>query len=80
MDSATEWEYKVETINTEYQLDENGDPAHIPDGWEIINKCLNDFGSDGWELVTFLPALPADDFRGNYKNPWVYHAIFKRPK
>jgi len=47
-------------------------------GAEIIWRRLNDCGGDGWEFVTFLPALPAQHFKGDPPNPYVVHAIFKR--
>jgi hypothetical protein len=37
-------------------------------------------GADGWELVSFLTAMPMPQkWKGNeFSNPWMYHAIFKR--
>ncbi|MGA1998938.1 MAG: DUF4177 domain-containing protein [Terriglobales bacterium] len=72
------WEYWVETINTEYQRDNDGSIDDSPGGDEILRTCLNHLGSDGWELVAFLPALPAPHFKGSPQNPYVFHAIFKR--
>lgn len=72
------WEYWVETINTEYVADKDGNIDNSPSGSEIIGSCLNYWGSDGWEFVTFLPALPAHHFKGSGPNPYVVHAIFKR--
>ncbi len=72
------WEYWVETINTEYDVD-RADIKDSPQGSEIIQKKLQLLGDDGWELVTFLPALPAEHFRHGGPNPWVFQAVFKRP-
>jgi hypothetical protein len=72
------WEYFVETINTEYVPDKDDNIDNSPSGDEIIGRCLNDLGGEGWEFVTFLPALPAHHFKGSGPNPYVVHAIFKR--
>jgi hypothetical protein len=84
----TEWTYKVVTVNTlhdptivEWTLDEDF-------GGERIEKMLASMGTQGWQLVAFVPARPAGHM---YKhpvsgaeswldaNPWLYHAIFKKP-
>jgi len=70
--------YWVETINTEYVPDKDFSIDNSPSGDEIISRCLNDRGEEGWEFVTFLPALPAQHFKGTPPNPYVIHAIFKR--
>ena len=70
--------YRVETINTEYVADRDSSIDNSPSSDEIIWCCLNDCGEDGWEFVTFLPALPAQHFKGAPPNPYVVHAIFKR--
>jgi hypothetical protein len=70
--------YRVETINTEYMIDKGDNIDNSPSGAEIIWRRLNDCGDEGWEFVTFLPALPAQHFKGDPPNPYVVHAIFKR--
>lgn len=70
--------YRVETINTEYVIDKDLSIDNSPSGAEIIWRRLNDCGDEGWEFVTFLPALPAQHFKGDPPNPYVVHAIFKR--
>jgi hypothetical protein len=70
------WEYWVETINTEYEMDKDGNIDTSLSRDEILTRCLNNWGSEGWELVEFLTALPAP--RGTPQNPYVIHAIFKR--
>ena len=70
--------YWVETINTEYVIDKDDNIDNSPSGDEIVRCRLNDRGSEGWEFVTFLPALPAQHFKGSPPNPYVVHAIFKR--
>jgi hypothetical protein len=70
--------YWVETINTEYVTDKDDNIDNSPSGDEIIWRHLNDRGEEGWEFVTFLPALPAQHFKGWPPNPYVVHAIFKR--
>jgi hypothetical protein len=73
------WEYRVITINTEYEVPCEGELKDSPPSKQIIESHLNEIGEDGWELVSFLPA-PAthigDEIR--FTNPWMYHAIFKR--
>jgi hypothetical protein len=73
-----DWEYMVETINTEYEVNNSGNIEDLPRPWEIIQHRLNVLGEDGWELVGFLPAAPEKDFRGNLANPWMVHAVLKR--
>ena len=45
-------------------------------------------GDNGWELIAFLPARPADHLLKHpvsdseflvQADPWLYHAIFKKP-
>ena len=72
------WEYLVETINTEYEIDNEGEIESSPTGDKIIQERLAERGSDGWELVAFIPAAPAKHFKGAPENPWVFHAVFKR--
>ena len=47
---------------------------------ESIEKNLQEMGSLGWELVSFLPDLPSTK-RGieTPADPRKYHAVFKRP-
>ncbi|WP_348268664.1 DUF4177 domain-containing protein [Edaphobacter paludis] len=74
------WEYSVITINTEYEVPFEGDLEDSPPSGEIIQSHLKEMGADGWELVSFLPALPmAQKWKGiDSANPWMYHAVFKR--
>lgn len=74
------WEYRVITMNTEYEVPFEGDLKDSPSSREIIESHLDEVGQDGWELVSFLPAPAthvADEHR--FTNPWMYHAVFKRP-
>jgi hypothetical protein len=80
------WDYCVITINTEYEtaagLVASGKSNPSKSRSEIIEWRLQEMGSMGWELVSFLPALPmaSPDWEESMGNPWMYHAIFKRPK
>jgi hypothetical protein len=80
------WEYRVITINTEYEtaadLVGSLKPNPSKSRSEIIEWRLREMGVMGWELVSFLPALPmsSPDWEESMANPWMYHAIFKRPK
>ena len=73
------WEYRVLTMNTEYEVPFEGDLKDSPPSNEIIQRHLNELGEDGWELVAFLPAPAthaADTVR--FENKWIYHAVLKR--
>ena len=73
------WEYSVITMNTEYEVPFEGDLKDSPESSAIIQSHLDEMGEQGWELVSFLPALPtAQNWKGTVANPWMYHAIFKR--
>jgi len=72
------WEYLVEKVNTEYVVDKDGNIDSSPEGNVILSSRLNDCGTKGWELVSFVPALPAQHFRGYPPNPYVVYAVFKR--
>lgn len=66
-------------MNTEYEVPFEGDLRDSPPSDAIIQSHLNEMGEDGWELVSFLPALPMDqNWKGVHANPWMYHAVFKR--
>jgi hypothetical protein len=70
------WEYLVDTIviDAEYQK-RKGDIDNFHGSDVILSERLNTWGSKGWELVAFLPALPAPELP---KNLYVLHAVFKR--
>ena len=72
------WEYIVETINTEYVPDKEGNIDNAPSGEQILSQSLNYNGAEGWEIVGFLPALPARHFKGSPPNPFLFYAIYKR--
>ena len=76
----TNWEYHVELMNTEYQRDRHGEIDTSHKMTEIIQPRLDALGRERWELVAFLPALPAtSNVMELYQNPWVHYAVFKRP-
>ena len=82
------WQYRVLILNTLHQPNtlEWADADDFGGGW--IEKQLNEMGQDGWQLVTLVPARPADftwkhplseaEF-AKEANPWIYHVIFKKP-
>ena len=86
------WEYRVITFNTEYETMSDAvlreavmGPISGPiKSNEIIRSRLEMEGKSGWELVSLMPAHPSpsppecQDI--SVANPWIYHAIFKRPK
>ena len=86
------WEYRVITFNTEYETTADvvlretafGPLPGLAKSSEIIKFRLDREGMSGWELVSLMPAhpsaSPADCQDISVANPWIYHAIFKRPK
>jgi hypothetical protein len=89
----TQWQYRVITFNTEYETLADATTREVITGArltesakskEIIQFRLEIEGTDGWELVALVPAHPStspSDCQGiSVANPWMYHAIFKRPK
>jgi hypothetical protein len=92
-EEMTAWQYKVITFNTEYET--NADAAiretiartslsGVAKSCEIIQFRLEMEGNAGWELVALMPAhpstSPSDCQDISIANPWMYHAIFKRPR
>jgi hypothetical protein len=87
------WEYRVITFNTEYETMPDaliretvtGTPLSSPaKSSDIIRSRLEMEGRSGWELVALMPAYPSTSPSHcqdiSVPNPWMYHAIFKRPK
>lgn len=62
------WEYKIVFIGTE-TADEDEYEARLHDSVHM----LNELGSEGWELVGYLPHPMASGLT-------KYHVILKRPK
>lgn len=62
------WEYKIIFIGTESE-DEEEYERRLHDGVHL----LNELGSDGWELINYLPHQMAG-------TRIKYHAILKRQK
>lgn len=87
------WEYRVITFNTEYETMADAvirdaitgsRPSGALKSCNIIQRRLEMEGKGGWELVTLMPAYPStsppDCQDISAPNPWMYHAVFKRPK
>lgn len=62
------WEYKIIFIGTESE-DEDEYETRLHDGVHL----LNELGSEGWELICYLPHRMAG-------NRAKYHAVLKRQK
>lgn len=65
------WEYKIVYFCMEERRFTDED-----DYEERLHRCehgLNQMGSEGWEVVAFLPHTTAH-------NQIKYHTVFKRPK
>jgi len=86
------WEYRAITFNTEYETMADavlreavtGTPLSRPaKSCDIIQRRLAMEGKQGWELVSLMPAFPStsppDCQDISVANPWMYHAVFKRP-
>jgi hypothetical protein len=83
-----QWDYKIVSINTQHQPDVVEWISGSRDGNPTVQKTLESMGNNGWELVAFFPARPADQTVKHPvsehnsivpANPWLYHAIFKKP-
>ena len=61
------WEYKIVFVGTE-TTDEDEYETRLHDGVRL----LNELGSEGWELVAYLPR----QMPGNLTK---YHVVLKRP-
>jgi hypothetical protein len=46
------WEYRVITVNTEYEVPIDGKITDSAEGGVIVERHLNASGKDGWELVS----------------------------
>jgi hypothetical protein len=69
------WEYRLITIVTEMEK-HNEDSRETPNERDRrIEMSLSVMGSEGWELVALMPAAHI----ARTINPWMYHAVFKRP-
>jgi hypothetical protein len=62
------WEYKIVFVGTE-TADEDEYETRLHDGIHL----LNELGSEGWELVAYLP----HQMPGRLTK---YHVVLKRPK
>jgi len=83
-----DWEYKIVTVDSLHEPDILEWIRGFRDGTAEVQDLLDQLGREGWELVSFLPARPANQIVENSvtgqkitidANPWLYHAIFKRP-
>jgi hypothetical protein len=71
------WEYEIREINPRWESKSAGG---VPDGVEIIEGFLDGMGDLGWELVGFIPTPQTEEAKAPPVNPYVFHAVFKRPK
>ena len=75
----TKWEYLCPWIEIQ-QIDRKHHDwtLRFSDGTQLIglDEILNDFGSQGWELVSVLPTK----LEGNHYHyePKAFHVMFKR--
>lgn len=72
------WEYGVDTINTREGVCRLTELFTTNSGL-LISSVLDEWGEKGWELVSFLPAMPSTGANGEKADPWMFHAVFKRP-
>jgi hypothetical protein len=68
MDAKQGWEYKIDR----HSIGVSHESAESPMSLERIQECLNDEGSDGWEVVSIMETDTQDnalDFIVVYKRP-----------
>jgi uncharacterized protein DUF4177 len=70
------WEYYVVTIS-EKDVEHDIEKSKVMESTSIESR-LNYWGSQGWELVTFLPVIPGTNSQESVHRSWGFHAIFKR--
>jgi hypothetical protein len=71
-----QWAHRVEVFGMEWQRNDR-----LPDA-EGLQRKLNEWGSEGWELVSFEPVrdeAPPADQPGEAGPRAAYLAILKRP-
>jgi hypothetical protein len=82
-----EWEYRIVTIDTHHEPDTLEWIQGFEENSPEVQKLLDSMNRDGWELVAFFPARPANYVVVNsvtgqrlewVANPWLYNAIFKK--
>jgi hypothetical protein len=73
----TQWEYEIRQINPTWV---SASGSRVPDGVEIIEGYLNGMGEERWELVGFIPPRWEKPNDPPTVDPYVFHAVFKRPK
>lgn len=80
------WEYKIVTIDTRHEPDTLEWIVGFKEGSPEVQNLLNSMSGDGWELVAFFPARPANQVVENSvtgqrwemaANPWLYSAILR---
>ena len=81
------WEHKIVTIDTRHEPDTLEWIVGFKEGSPEVQKLLDSMSRDGWELVAFVPARPANQVVENSvtgqrwelaANLWLYSAIFKK--
>jgi len=75
------------TIDTRHEPDVLKWIGGFEGGNPEVHKLLDSMNREGWELVAFFPARPANQVVENsvtgqrlelVANPWLYNAIFKK--
>jgi len=82
-----EWEYKIVMVNTQHEPTTLEWITRFKDGNAKVQELLDSMGRDGWELVAFFPARPANQTLENSvtgqklaidADPWLHNAVFKK--
>jgi hypothetical protein len=85
----SEWQYRIVTIDTQHEPNTLEWIQGFEEGSPEVQKLLDSMSREGWELVAFFPARPANYVVENSvtgqrlewgANPWLYNAIFKKEK
>jgi hypothetical protein len=82
-----DWEYKIIMVNAQHEPTTLEWITGFKDGNAEVQELLDSIGRDGWELVAFFPARPANQTLENSvtgqkltidANPWLHNAVFKK--
>lgn len=68
------WEYRVLRIDSEFETEKGVHSESYKERDQRIEAAFAPLGTDGWELVGFLPLAGL----AAHRNSWMYHAVFKR--
>lgn len=71
----TTWEYAIERATVVERWSSKRQAEEV----DAFQQRLNQYGSDGWEMISFETVPLTGAFSGNVKG-YLYLAFFKRPR